>query len=151
MDDADLDRIQNGEFLLNPGYDKLNEQPVYISAEDVEITTDAIPGYEVAVKGTLTVALDITITNNLKMEGEAREFVNRIQNIRKEQNFELTDKIIVKMSGNEGLMPSINQYNSYICAEILADKLEFVTEMKEGIEIEVNNEFLNVNVIKKGA
>jgi len=150
LNNVEIDKIQKGEYLLNPEFELKKEEPIYITNEDLEISTDEIPGYEVTSKGSLTVALDITITQKLKMEGEAREFVNRIQNIRKEQNLELTDKILVKVGENEVLKDSITQFNNYICAEILADKLEFLSEIKDGTTIEVNDYQLKVNVIKKG-
>ncbi|MDB5223315.1 MAG: isoleucine-tRNA ligase [Chitinophagaceae bacterium] len=150
LHNADIDKIQEGEYILNPDFEANNEDPIYITTEDLEISTDEIPGYEVTSKGSLTVALDITISDKLKMEGEAREFVNRIQNIRKDQNLELTDKILVKVAENEALKESITQFNDYICAEILADKLEFLSEIKDGTTIEVNDYQLKVNVIKKG-
>ena len=148
FDNIQIDSVQNGEFLLNPDFESSKEEPVYINKEDLEISTDEIPGYEITSKGPLTVALDITITDNLRKEGEAREFVNRIQNIRKDQKLELTDKILVKVAENEELMPSITQFNDYICAEILAENIEFLTEIKDGIPIEVNNYQLIVNVKK---
>jgi isoleucyl-tRNA synthetase len=134
---------------LNPGYDKNSEEPVFITAEDLEVSTDEIPGYEVAVKGSLTVALDITITDDLKKEGDAREFVNRIQNIRKDSGFNLTDRVVVIVSENGELQPSLIQYKDYICAEILADSLDFLPTITVGTEIEVNNVILKVNVLKK--
>jgi len=88
--------------------------------------------------------------NELKKEGDAREFVNRIQSIRKESGFNLTDRIIVKVSANEGLQASFNEYKTYICAEILADSLEFLPEINDGNAIEINESIVNVNVIKKG-
>ena len=72
------------------------------------------------------------------MEGEAREFVNRIQHIRKDHNLEVTDKIFVKVSENESLKASFTQFNNYICAEILAEKIEFVPEILDGTSIDVN-------------
>ncbi len=144
-----IDKIQTEDFLLNPAFSETKETPIYISAEDVEITTNEIPGYEIATKGILTVALDITITTDLKREGAAREFVNRIQTLRKEKNLELTDKILVQIFQNETLKASITQFNDYICAEILAEKLEFVPQIKDGISIEVNNATLIVNITKK--
>ena len=146
----EIDVIQKGEYLINPEFESIKEEPIYITNEDLEISTDQIPGYEVTSKGSLTVALDITITEQLRNEGVAREFINRIQNIRKDQNLEFTDKILVKVSENEALMDSITQFNNYICAEILADKLEFLSEIHDGTPIEVNDYQLNVNVIKKG-
>ncbi len=150
LNNIEIENIQKGEYLLNPDFELKKEEPVYITNDDIEISTDEIPGYEVISKGPLTVALDITITEKLKMEGEAREFVNRIQNIRKELNFELTDKVLVKVLENETIKDSITQFNDYICAEILADKLEFLSEIKDGTTIEVNHHQLKVNVIKKG-
>jgi len=76
--------------------------------------------------------------------------VNRIQKIRKESGFELTDRIAVLVSDNESLRPSITQFKSYICAEILADSLEMVPDMTDGTEIEVNEINLKVQVHKKG-
>jgi isoleucyl-tRNA synthetase len=80
----------------------------------------------VASKGSLTVALDITLTDELRQEGIAREFVNRVQNIRKESGFELTDRIFVTVLETSELKPSIIKYNDYICREILADTIDWV-------------------------
>jgi isoleucyl-tRNA synthetase len=103
----------------------------------------------VASKGSLTVALDITISEDLKQEGDARELVNRIQNIRKENGFELTDRIFVELLENDLLKLSINKYKNYICAEILAENLTWVPEMQDGTEIEINDILLKVRVNKK--
>ena len=149
FDNATIDKILENEYLLNPDYEKTGEEPIIINAEDLEISTDEIPGYEIAVKGQLTVALNITISNDLKKEGTAREFVNRVQNIRKDSGFNLTDRIDVIVSENEDLQPSIIQYKDYICAEILADSLAFLPELTHGFEIEVNDALLKVNVLKK--
>jgi isoleucyl-tRNA synthetase len=150
FDNATIDKVQEGNYLLNSDYTTKGEEAIYISAEDLEVSTDEIPGFEVANKGALTVALDIVISDELKKEGEAREFVNRIQNIRKESGFNLTDRIIVKVSANEGLQASFSEYKSYICAEILADSLEFLPVINDGNAIEINESIVNVNVIKKG-
>ncbi len=151
FDNATIGQVLAGSYTLNTDNLASGEEPILITAEDLEISTDEIPGYEIAAKGSLTVALDITITDDLKKEGDAREFVNRIQNIRKDEGFELTDRIIVKVSENQAVLDSLTQYNAYICAEILADSLEFVPVITDGIEIEVNEIQLKVNVIKKGA
>ena len=150
IEDKEIDRIQSGNYLLNPGYKDNGETPILLSADDIEISTDEIVGFEVAVKGNLTVALDIVLTDHLKNEGFAREFVNRIQNLRKEKNFELTDKIIVNVVNDEVASVPITEFNNYICAEILADELEFVPKLPGGITIDVNNHSLTVNVTKKG-
>ncbi len=149
FDNATIDKVQEGQYLLNPAA-AAGEEAIYITGEDLEISTDEIPGFEIANKGSLTVALDIVISNELKKEGDAREFVNRIQNIRKESGFNLTDRIIVKVSANEGLQASFNEYKTYICAEILADSLEFLPVINDGNAIEINESIVNVNVIKKG-
>jgi len=144
-----IDKILEDGYILNPDYISKNEEPIIITSEDLEISTDEITGYEVANKGALTVALDITITDNLKKEGDAREFVNKIQNIRKDSGFELTDRINVSILENDAIQPSLNQYKDYICAEILADSLAFYPVLNEATEIEVNNAILKVNVLKK--
>ncbi len=149
LKDEEIGKIQEEDFLLNPDYQEKNEEPIYISIEDIEVTTNEIPGFEVAVKGNLTIALDIELTTGLKNEGFAREFVNRIQNIRKEKNFELTDKIVVSVAEDSNAKAAITEFNNYICAEILADKLEFVKEIGDGTSIEVNNDSLTVIVTKK--
>src|SRR6186713_2217446 len=120
-----------------------------LQTSDVEITSEDIPGWLVASKGQLTVALDVTISEALEHEGNAREFVNRIQKIRKDSGFELTDRIEVQVAAENGLKNSLAQFKEYICAEILADKLEFLTENNSGIEIEVNDIQLKVIVSKK--
>src|SRR6266496_582872 len=128
----------------------IDGEDVMLQLSEVEITSEDIPGWTVANKGTLTVALDVTITPELEREGNAREFVNRIQKILKESGFELTDRIEVKVAASNGLKSSLAQFNDYICAEILADKLELVPEIEDGTEIEINDTSLKVIVSKKG-
>lgn len=130
-------------------------EPVILQITDVDITSEDIPGWMVAGKGSLTVALDVTITPELEAEGNAREFVNRIQKIRKDSGFELTDRIGVKVAAVDGLKESLAQYKDYICAEILADSLEFLPELTTGTVpeatgIDINDVSLNVIVSKKG-
>ena len=150
FDNTIIDKVLEGEYLLNPDFETTGEEAVFITSEDLEISTDEISGYEVANKGSLTVALDITISDELKKEGNAREFVNKVQNIRKESNFELTDRIIVRVQENQLLQTSLNQYKDYICAEILADSLDFLPILANGNEIEVNEVILIVSIVKKG-
>jgi isoleucyl-tRNA synthetase len=120
-----------------------------IALEEVEISSEDVPGWMVATKGSLTVALDITVTPELEREGYARELVNRIQKIRKDQEFELTDRINVQIGGAQTLEETIREFNYYICAEILADKLDLVAEIANGTLIEVNDVPLTVFVTKK--
>ena len=128
----------------------IGNEEVEIFLAEVEIQSEDVPGWMVAAKNTLTVALDITLTPELEQEGNARELVNRIQRIRKDSGFELTDKIFVKLTYSDKLNPSIAQFNDYICAEILAEKLELVPDLSGGTEIDVNDIPLRVIVEKKG-
>ena len=128
----------------------LGDEIVELMLSEVEITSEDIPGWTVASKGALTVALDIEITPELIQEGNAREFVNRIQKIRKDSGFDVTDRIDVKVSANNGIKESLAKFNNYICAEILADKLELASDINGGTEIEVNDSTLKVIVLKKG-
>ncbi len=121
-----------------------------IELNEVEIAAEDIPGWSVASKGGLTVALDIVLSEELKQEGDARELVNRIQNIRKDNGFDLTDRIFVKLLDADGIKQSIIKYNDYICREILADVIEWVPVLHDGIEIDVNDILLKVVVTKKG-
>lgn len=123
--------------------------PLELQLSEVEISSEDVPGWMVAGKGSLTVALDITVTPELEQEGNARELVNRIQKIRKDNGYDLTDRILVQVSGSKNLESSFRQFNAYICAEILADQLELVSELPDGIGVEVNEIPLKVFVTKK--
>lgn len=150
MDNIAIGEIINKPYLLNPGKENKLDEQIYITLEDIEITTDHVPGYEVAAKGNLTVALDIMISDTLKMEGNARELINRIQNLRKDKGLEVTDKIQVQISGNLAeLAYALDDYYTYICAEILAESLEFVPELPSGQTIEVNDSIIKIHIIKK--
>ncbi len=115
----------------------IDGQAVELTLNDVEISTQDIPGWVVANMDQLTVALDITITDELKSEGMAREIINRIQNYRKDQGFEVTDHINVKIEKNEEIEKSIIENNSYICSETLAQSLVLVDQINETEKIEV--------------
>jgi isoleucyl-tRNA synthetase len=147
---AGFDQEQIAKLEKEGSYSLLIEnEPVILQATEVEITSEDIPGWMVASKGPLTVALDVTVTPELVEEGNARELVNRIQKIRKDNGFELTDRIQVRLTGFKELEASVNKYYNYICAEILADQLEFSPEIGDGTEIEVNEIPLKVLVTKK--
>jgi len=127
----------------------IDKEPIILSIQEVDITSEDIPGWVVANKNALTVALDVTVTPTLAKEGNAREFVNRIQKIRKDNGYDLTDRILVKVADVPSLTDSLTQFNDYICAEILADSIELVEEPTNGTEIEVNDILLKVFVTKK--
>jgi isoleucyl-tRNA synthetase len=116
---------------------------VEITLNDVEITTEDIPGWLLSSAGSLTVALDVNITDSLKQEGLARELINRIQNIRKDRDYEVTDKIRVQVEKMEYLESAIMNNFSYLCAEILAESLDFVEKIEEAhrIPVELTEEF----------
>lgn len=142
----DIARLEKeGQYSLS-----IDGEPVILQITEVEISSEDIPGWTVANKGSLTVALDVTVTPELEAEGHAREFVNRIQKIRKDSGFELTDRVEVRVSAADGLKDSLTRFKDYICAEILADSLEFVPEIQDGTEIDINDVLLNVIVSKKG-
>ncbi len=141
--------VLKGGFLLKHDNLAKDGEVISINAEDIDIITDEIPGYEIATNGPITVALDVTITEDLQNEGNAREFVNRVQNMRKDSGLDLTDRITVTVSKNPAMEPSLIEFKDYICAEILADSLEFVPELPKGTQIEVNEAILMVNILKQ--
>lgn len=127
---------------------KIQEENFELKIEDVDVIAEDIPGWSVANKGTLTVALDNTISPVLQEEGNARELVNRIQKLRKDNDFQLTDRILVKIQEIESLKTSIINFNDYICTEILADSIIFSPEIEDGVEIEVNDTVLKIVISK---
>ena len=119
--------------------------------EDVEILSEDIPGWQVANQGKITVALDIHISDELKEKGLARELVNRIQNIRKDKGFEVTDRITVKIQGPENIQRSIKNNFEYIRSEILATSLEIVDvlEGEDVIPVEVDEDLKVLTAVNK--
>lgn len=130
---------KNGTITLS-GYE--------LNLDDVEIRTQDITGWLVANDGKLTVALDITITPELKSEGIARELVNKIQNLRKENGLEVTDKISLEIQANEEIEKSVNENMEYICSETLTQKLTFVSNTTDGTELDINEIKIKI-VLKK--
>ena len=135
---------KNGRYTLS-----LTDGEAVIEAADVEIISEDIPGWLVANEGKLTVALEVTVTEELRREGIARELVNRIQNIRKSSGFEITDKIRIRLSKNQETDDAVNEYNSYICNQVLGVSLELVDEVKDGTELNFDDFSLFVSVIKE--
>ena len=114
---------------------EINGKIITLEKSDVEITSQDIEGWLVASSGSLTVALDVTLTDDLKKEGIARELVNRIQNLRKDSGFELTDRIAVQFQKDEQIINAINKNLEYIKTETLTDELEILESLNNGIEI----------------
>ena len=125
-------------------------ETIQLLINEVDIIAEDIPGWSVAVKNALTVALDITISPALLQEGNARELVNRVQNIRKESNFDLTDKILLEIEENTELKDSIIQFSDYICREILAHQIDWVPTLNKAVEVEINEHKLRISVRQKG-
>ena len=127
----DIQKIEReGELLLN-----LENKSIKLQLEDVEISSQDIEGWLVASSGSLTVALDVTITDDLRKEGIARELVNRIQNLRKESGFEVTDKIDIKFLKNKTVESAVLSNLQYIKSETLTADLEFEEKLEEGTAI----------------
>ena len=126
-----LEFEKNGSYTVN-----VDGNDIAIDATDVEIFSQDIPGWLVANEGSLTVALDITLTEELKAEGIAREIVNRIQNIRKDLNFDITDRIDVIISHNENTDKAIEQYQDYIAKQVLANSVT-IGDIKEEDQIKL--------------
>ena len=139
---AELEK--NGRYTLN-----LDGAEAIIETADVEIFSEDIPGWLVANEGKLTVALEVTVTEELRREGIARELVNRIQNIRKSSGFEITDKIKITLSKNPQTDDAVNEYNGYICNQVLGTSLTLADEVKGGTELNFDDFSLFVNVVKE--
>ncbi len=121
--------------------------PAEIEAGEVEIYSEDIPGWVVANEGVLTVALDVTVTDELRREGIARELVSKIQNIRKSSGFEIVDRIAVTLSSNEYSNAAIKEHKAYICNQVLADNLT-IGEVADGVELEFDGFTLQAKVEK---
>jgi isoleucyl-tRNA synthetase len=138
---------QNGVFDI-----AVEGETIRLESEDVEIIPVDIPGWKVANNGALTVALDVTINEELKSEGLARELVNRVQNLRKDNGLEVTDRILLKIKANDAIKSAISQNLDYICSEILATSIDFVSEFNDNAAVEAEieegiNTLLSINKI----
>ncbi len=125
------------KFEQNQAFDiEINGEIITLQLSDVEITSKDIEGWLVATSGPLTVALDITITEDLKEEGTARELVNRIQNLRKDSGLELTDRIVVSLLSNKHIVNAVNSNIDYIKTETLSDEVCILNDLDKGIDVE---------------
>ena len=140
---SELER--NGSLTI-----QVEESAITLLINEVDIIAEDIPGWSVAVKGNLTVALDISLSEVLLKEGNARELINRVQNIRKEANFELTDKILLQIVDNTNMKDAVNEFSEYICREILATQIDWVSSLEEGVDIDINDQKLRILVRQKG-
>jgi isoleucyl-tRNA synthetase len=144
MSEAEIKEIEkNGTITLATA-----AAPINISISDVEIIAEDVPGWLVASEGGLTVALDITVSDDLRLEGIARDFVNRVQNLRKDSGFEVTDKIRITLQNNDSLLASaVTANKDYICQEVQALDLDLVSDLNgEAKEIEMDEFLLKVKI-----
>ena len=120
-----------------------------IMLSDVEILAEDIPGWQVTNMGNLTVALDVTITEELKLEGLSRELINRIQNLRKEMNFEVTDRISVSLQNHHLIADAVKRNKAYICAEILANDIKLAETIDNGNKIVIDEVELEISIAQQ--
>ena len=140
----DISRIEkDGNYTLN-----LNDGPIVIEISDVEIATEDMPGWLVANEGTLTIALDVTVTEHLRREGVARELINRIQNIRKDNGYEITDKIVVKIEALDQINDAVKEFSQYIAQQTLATEISVVDKLDNPIELDFDDYKVNIFVSK---
>jgi isoleucyl-tRNA synthetase len=131
---------------------QLQKEEILLEEQDVELITEDIPGWVVSNMGNLTVALDISLSESLVNEGIARELVNRIQNIRKEKEFDVTDTISIQLLEHQEIIDAVKENKDYICAETLAKDLEFLpsdTEKQNGIQINLTEAIETIIFIEK--
>ncbi len=140
MNSEQISQFEKAEKMTIAGYK--------IGLDDVEIFTKDIPGWTVASEGKLTVALDLMITEELKSEGIAREFINRIQNLRKEKDFDLIDRISITIEESCPFKKEIINNEQYISAEVLSDKIEFVISLANFEELEIDEVKFKLQITK---
>jgi isoleucyl-tRNA synthetase len=138
---AELEK--NGNITLQvEGVDAL------IELADVEIFSEDVPGWTVANEGALTVALDVEVTDDLRREGIAREIVKKIQAMRKESGFDIVDRIAVEIASNEATDAAVEQFNAYICNQVLADELKISDNVDGDNVVELDNAVVKLSVRK---
>jgi isoleucyl-tRNA synthetase len=143
FDSKDIQELEkNGSYAF-----MIDSQEVIVGLDDVEIISEDIPGWLVENEGRLTVALDITITDELRKEGIARELVNRIQNLRKAKDFEITDRIVVKIMSHPAIDEAVADNSEYIRNQVLADEILIVNEKLED-EIDIDDVSLTISIHK---
>ena len=145
---AGMEQSDIFELEKNSRYElKIGEDIIELGLEDVEILSEDIPGWLVANEGSLTVALDINVTKELKEEGIARELINRIQNLRKESDFDVTDKIILSIGHHTDIDEAVEHFSQYIASQVLAESVELTDtrdDKAKDIEIDEIHTFIKI-------
>ena len=132
-DISTIETTENYTFTLPAG-------EVVLESADYEITSEDMPGWLVATEGKLTVAMDITITESLKKEGVARELINRIQNLRKEKDFEITDRVEVTIEKRDDVVESLAEFAEYVCEKTLCENIHLADSLENADEVEWGND-----------
>nr|WP_315027295.1 isoleucine--tRNA ligase [uncultured Chryseobacterium sp.] len=145
---AEISNLTTEQIAVLEKEGKIDIQGYEITLDDVEISTKDIPGWTVTSDGKTTVALDLTLTDELKSEGIAREFINRIQNLRKDKDFELTDRINIFIEENSPFIEDVKKNEEYISSEVLSNKIEIVSSLSNFNEIEIDEVNFKINVEK---
>lgn len=127
---------------------KANENTYQISIDDIEIKTADIPGWQIMSDSQYTVALDLELTAELRQEGIARELVNKIQNLRKDKSFEITDKITIRLVKNSYIKDAVEAFNEYICGEVLAESLVLTENVDSSDTIDIDQHTINIKLSK---
>ncbi len=150
-----MDQHQISQFEKNGTYDiQVENDTIALALDDVEITSEDIPGWLVATENTITVALDITLTEELRYEGIARELVNRIQNIRKDNDFDVTDKVFIVIEEHDAISRTLDRFGPYISAQTLAEGISLSSSLESNgsRKIELDDEInIRISVTKKNA
>jgi len=134
-------------FEISGTYNTIIEgQKVELTPDDMEITSEDIPGWLVANEGKITVALDINITKELKLEGIARELINRIQNLRKDSGFDVTDKINIVLQKRSETDAAVTEHREYIMSQVLGASLETVEIVEDGVDVDMDDYLLGVKI-----
>lgn len=135
--------LEQGSISVN-----VEGQDCTIERTDVEIISEDMPGWSVANEGTLTVALDINITEELHTEGVAREVVKRIQAYRKESGFEITDRIHIVMEHNASIEKAVNDYKEFICSQVLAESFLFSSTLESETMFDFDDAQVKVSITR---
>ena len=135
-----LERLGQAEVALASG------EKMLIAPQDVEVITESIPGYECLTEGTLTLALDVTVTDELRQEGVARELVNRIQNLRKDSGLEVTDRIAVQLEKRSEIESAVATFAEYIKGQVLATSLTLAEKLSNPATVEIDDYTVNIRL-----
>ncbi|MBM78017.1 MAG: isoleucine--tRNA ligase [Crocinitomicaceae bacterium] len=141
--------LEINQYEKNKAYSFIvNEEEIFLNDDDVNIITSDIPGWKIASSGDITVALDVNINKELREEGVARDFVNKVQNLRKDLDLNITDNIEIKISSDSDFKAAINNNLNYICSETLTKDIIFVNKLENAYSVEENKDSALFSIVK---